>query len=152
MCHQIADHYKKARSERGVVVDDKDELAGTDDNLATDLDGENREESSRLDRDLDLDIDFPNPAINEIGSQLDADEATEWTFKEARREKEKSRGKSEEKTTTQSSIYQTLGVPLHFRLPPLPTIRSLSNVWTVLNNLNEVIYECEWKFNCFFLS
>ena len=126
-----------------------------DDNLATDLDGVNREESSRLDRDLDLDIDFPNPAINEIESQLGASEDTEWTFKEGRREKETATGKPEEKkaTTTQSSIYETqFGVPFHLRLPQLPSIRSLSSIWTVLNNLNDLIYECEWKFNCFFLS
>ena len=134
--------------ERGAVVED--------DNLTAQLNEENREESSRLDRDLELDIEFPNPAINEIGSQLDGGEGTEWTFKEVRREKKKEtttvKPEEKEATTIQSSIYRTqFGVPFRLQLPPLPTIRSLNSVWTVLNNLNDVIYECEWKFNCFFL-
>ena len=153
---KIADQYQKERSERGVVVDDNEDLVGSDENITLDRNQEptldsDREESSRLDRDLELDIDFPNPAINEIESKFNPEEGIEWTFKEERREKETSTAKpqkEEKQTTTENSIVvQTqFGVPFHLQLPPLPSLRSLNSVWTILNNLNDVIYECECNF------
>ena len=141
------------------MVDDNEDLVGSDENITLDLnddEGHNpeptldsdREESSRLDRDLELDIDFPNPAINEIESQFNPEEGMEWTFKEERREKETSTSKpqEEERTTTESSVVQTqFGAPFHLQFPPLPSLRSLNSVWTILNKLNEVIYKCERK-------
>ena len=157
---KIADQYQKERSERGVVVNDNEDLAGSDEVTTLDVnddEGRNpeptldsdREESSRLDRDLELDIDFPNPAINEIESQFNPEEGMEWTFKEKRKEKETSTAKpqEEERTTTEKSIVQTqFGVPFHLQLPPLPSLRSLNSVWTILDNLNDVIYDCERQF------
>ena len=149
---EIAGQFQKERSERGVEVEEDEYLTPKNDNVANvDIKDEDRnaEASTRLDRDLELDIDFPNPAINEIGSQLDPEDGTEWTFKDERKDKEENLKlkAEEEKSTTatiKKSIYLTeFGGPFQIQLPSLPTVRSLNSVWTVLNNLNVLIYECE---------
>ena len=149
---EIAGQFQKERSERGVEVEEDEYLTPKNDNVANvDIKDEDRnaEASTRLDRDLELDIDFPNPAINEIGSQFDPEDGTEWTFKDGRKDKEENLKlkAEEEKSTTatiKKSIYLTeFGGPFQIQLPSLPTVRSLNSVWTVLNNLNVLIYECE---------
>ena len=149
---EIAGQFQKERSERGVEVEEDEYLTPKNDNVANvDIKDEDRnaEASTRLDRDLELDIDFPNPAMNEIGSQFDPEDGTEWTFKDGRKVKEENLKlkAEEEKSTTatiKKSIYLTeFGGPFQIQLPSLPTVRSLNSVWTVLNNLNVLIYECE---------
>ena len=149
---EIAGQFQKERSERGVEVEEDEYLTPKNDNVANvDIKDEDRnaEASTRLDRDLKLDIDFPNPAMNEIGSQFDPEDGTEWTFKDERKDKEENLKlkAEEEKSTTatiKKSIYLTeFGGPFQIQLPSLPTVRSLNSAWTVLNNLNVLIYECE---------
>ena len=49
---KIADQYQKERSERGVVVDDNEDLAGSDENTTLDLnDDEGRNPEPALDSD-----------------------------------------------------------------------------------------------------
>ena len=147
---EIAGQFQKERSERGVEVDEDEYLTPKNDNVANvDIKDEDRnaEASTRLDRDLELDIDFPNPAMNEIGSQFDPEDGTEWTFKDGRKDKEENlKLKAEEEKSTTATIKKSMtefGGPFQIQLPSLPTVRSLNSAWTVLNNLNVLIYECE---------
>ena len=151
-CHrfEIAGQIQKERSERGVEVEEDEYLTPKNDNVANvqikDED-RNAEAFTRLDRDLELDIDFPNPAMNEIGSQFDPEDGTEWTFKDGRKVKEENlKLKAEEEKSTTATIKKSMtefGGPFQIQLPSLPTVRSLNSAWTVLNNLNVLIYECE---------
>ena len=143
-CIETAGQYQKERSERGVEVNVDEDLPLLVENSTAESEVLSSDDSSRLDRDLELDIDFPNSALNEIGSQFTEEEDAEWIFKDIIMGDQDYEEPIEATTTSPNSIYRTqFGVPFPFELPPLPNQETMDHVGDLLNNLIKLIYDCE---------
>ena len=147
-CIETAGQYQKERSERGVEVNVDEDLPLLVENSTAESEVLSSDDSSRLDRDLELDIDFPNSALNEIGSQFTEEEDAEWIFKDIIVGDQDYEEPIEATTTTSpNSIYRTqFGVPFSFELPPLPNQETMDHVGDLLYNLIKLIYDCECSY------
>ena len=144
-CIETAGQYQKERSERGVAVNSDEDLPLLVENSTAESDVFSSDDTSRLDRDLELDIDFPNSALNEIGSQFTEEEDAEWIFKDIMGGHDYEEPIEATTTTSPNSIYRTqFGVPFPFELPPLPSQETMDHVGVLLNNLLKLIYNCEY--------